>query len=128
LSPSPVSSSFVLDDFNGDGNLDLLSGQTLLPGDGAGGFQAPVSAADLALPVGDADFNGDGILDLIQVDQANGLVGVSLGRGDNTFQPAQTFAGVPNTDLALVTDLNGDGLPDLILNDANGTTELSVLL
>ncbi len=55
-----------------------------------------------------ADLNGDGKTD-IAVDTRSG-VGVLLGNGDGTFQPAITFAG----NMAAMADVNGDGKPDLV--------------
>ena len=72
-----------------------------------------------------ADVNGDGKLDLIVANycgnsstcpNAEGSVGVLLGNGDGTFQAAVVYdsGGVNATSLA-VADVNGDGIPDLVV-------------
>ena len=117
----------TLADLNNDGNLDLLhtdgsapgTGTSVLKlrlGDGQGGFgagQAVGPAEGLTV----ADVNADGNLDIITV----GLVGassglrVSYGDGLGGFPTSYTL---PLTAQALaprVGDLNGDGLPDLLL-------------
>ncbi|WP_446743823.1 FG-GAP-like repeat-containing protein [Silvibacterium acidisoli] len=62
----------------------------------------------LAIP---ADLNQDKKLDLIL--NCGGTIGVILGNGDGTFQPVTTYTkqGLASA----VTDLNGDGYPDVIL-------------
>ena len=75
------------------------------------------------------DVNGDGKLDAI-TSLLNGnqfQIGVLLGKGDGSFQsPILT-----NTNTAppviVITDLNGDGKPDLLLGDCCGLTEASYL-
>ena len=70
-----------------------------------------------------ADVNGDGIPDLIVTNVCGktcpgGVVGVLLGNGDGTFQPAVTYSSGGNEPLALtVADLNGDGKPDLVVGN-----------
>jgi Big-like domain-containing protein/VCBS repeat protein/HYDIN/CFA65/VesB family protein/centrosomal CEP192-like protein len=87
-----------------------------------------------------ADLNGDGILDLV-VTQGSpicgqgdpGAVGVLLGNGDGTFQKAVTYDAGPSWTFAVaVADVNGDGKPDLLVDnwciDQNCDGGVSVLL
>lgn len=67
-----------------------------------------------ALSVTLADVNGDGKLDLLVAD-GGGTIGVSLGNGDGTFAPAQSYgSGGWETYAIVVGDVNGDGHLDLI--------------
>jgi hypothetical protein len=81
-----------------------------------------------------ADLNGDGIPDVAFVGQGGkngGYVGVLEGNGDGTFQPAEVHgtAGFISTWVGIV-DLNGDGKPDLLVENPNPGTDgtLGVLL
>ncbi len=134
-------------DFNGDGKPDIVVvfpaasyGATIAPqvmylllGHGDGTFQAPLAtvlagSGAVALVVG--DFNGDGKLGVAIADQANlsgagfGGVSVLLGNGDGTFGPEIIYAlnGIPSS--LAVTDLNGDGAPDLVVGTGNDVTVL----
>jgi hypothetical protein len=120
----------VAADFNRDGNMDLAVGLnedtnsvTVLLGDGTGNFNlAPTtSLADRWIPVLTADFNQDGIPDLV-VSNGSSLM-ILLGNGDGTFTPANGqplsvgsgFGGLLPIQTA---DLNGDGIPDLVVADS----------
>jgi len=80
---------------------------------GSGGY--------IAQSVRIADVNGDGKPDIIVAswwDTNNvGVVGVLLGNGNGTFQPAVTYetGGAPNYSL-VVADVNGDGKLDLVVS------------
>jgi hypothetical protein len=124
-------------DFNGHGTLDLAfldsAGLSVLPGKGDGTFGPAITGnarvSGFLRAVG--DFNNDGKLDLVAVNFAfspvagtESWLSVLPGNGDGTFQPAVNFDLGGAAPLAvLVTDLNGDGRPDL----AFGTWSLAAV-
>jgi len=71
-----------------------------------------------------ADLNGDGRADLAVAD---GAASVLLGRGDGTFQDAQSFPADVFAQSIAAGDLNGDGKIDLVLGNS-GSADVSVLL
>jgi hypothetical protein len=129
-------------DLNGDGNVDLVSGDdggvSFLPGDGKGGFPSR-----LLLPGGDGsnedampvDVDGDGVLDLAVASTAKPakslLICKGLGKG-RFAQPtafevgdfpeaieAADFDGDGNIDLALAIEAGGDAR--ILFGDGKGT-------
>ena len=126
----------LVGDFNQDGVLDVVvdtrRGVNLYFGNGDGSFlQGQVIAAGGLGPDGvvAGDFNGDGKLDLaaVVVGKASEQVRVLLGNGDGTFQKARTVAtlvGASGNPPLMISDLNGDGIPDLLYTDGQQTTML----
>ncbi len=119
-------------DVNGDGNPDLLVTDqcnnliAVLLGNGDGTFQAAVTYSPGGTGVGGiavADLNGDNKWDIVVVSgsgEANGdsSIGVLLGNGDGTFQPAVTYdSGGEEANAVAVADVNSDGTPDLLVVD-----------
>jgi hypothetical protein len=107
--------SLVVDDFNHDGNLDVVSGNgdgmSVLLGKGDGTFKAPQNAAGtLSHFAAAADLNGDGNLDIVTNSAG---ANVLLGNGDGTFRAGPT-AGLYS--IASIGDFNGDGKTDLVIN------------
>ena len=131
--------SVVVGDVNDDHRPDLVvsspasnlanSGVEMLLGNGDGTFQPPVvydSGSPFPYSVAITDLNGDGKLDLV-VDHGvtNGgldsLVGILLGNGDGTFQGAVTYdSGVHAAISVAISDVGGDGRPDLLLAGDSG--------
>jgi len=95
----------------------------------AGNFFPPVSYATGGynpVSVAIADINSDGKADMVVANQCTGpdfcaspgLIGVMLGMGNGTFQPAVTYASGGSVLNALaIADVDGDGKPDLITVD-----------
>lgn len=125
-------------DFNGDGKLDLATGNfndatvSILLGNGDGSFQAPHA---YSAPYGPSeltvtDFNNDGFADIligvgsptaIGESENSELIGVLLGNGDGTFQGAPTTDfGTGNATFLAVADFNGDGKTDAVASDESG--------
>jgi hypothetical protein len=117
----------VLDDLDGDGDLDLAASNmdgpnsSVLLGDGDGTFAPPqnVAVGIQTDQVDLADLNGDGNLDWLAGNIGGNDVRVLLGNGNGTFQPAQTVAtlaaieGYASASGQAVGDFNGDDTLDL---------------
>jgi hypothetical protein len=136
-------------DLNGDGKPDLVlanrvgNTMSVLLGNGDGSFQPQQTFQVGSYPfsVAVADVNGDGKRDLVVAnygifDHSTGQVTgsdvwVLLGQGDGTFAPQQAFPAGPQPTSVVVADVNGDGIPDLVVANAGDSASsgcVSVLL
>jgi hypothetical protein len=98
-----------------------------LPGQSQIFKPAPVlyqSGGNLAQAVAVGDVNKDGNPDVIVVNAGVlglGSVGVLLGNGDGTLQPAVNYpVKFFEADAVAIGDLNGDGWPDLVVGASDG--------
>jgi FG-GAP-like repeat len=127
-------------DVNGDGFADVImpndvpngsGGIAILDGRSDGSLAPPTilsMVTPYALLVGDVD--GDGIPDLVSVTQGGisiSVVTVFHGDGHGNFQQTASsqvpFLGTPV--VAYLSDLDGDGLLDLVLSGENGAASTS---
>ncbi len=118
--------ALALEDFDGDGALDLLvtgtsggvvAGATLL-GDGAGGFAAPIDAgvtACSAFPIHGA-IDDDGAADLFFGTCSTEAIAYTS-NGDGTFAPVELLDGwfLPPVRSSRFVDHDGDGDDDLVM-------------
>lgn len=111
-------SGIAVGDFDGDGFLDVISGDLLVTkiayGNGDGTFASPIVVPGVsgAYPV--ADFNGDGRSDFIVSGNR-----VMLGNADRTFTASAASSYLPGA--RSVADVNHDGKLDLIFTDESST-------
>jgi hypothetical protein len=138
-SPSPQPGSafqplILTADLNNDHKLDVIAQGNVFLGQGDGTFvQSSVNLPGTVLAVG--DLNGDGIPDLVVYSNNVGAT-VYAGNGDGTFQSSPFYtAALPPlaTDgIAIITDTNADGHPDLVLQStltsSPANTTLTVFL
>jgi hypothetical protein len=126
-------------DFNGDGKPDVVTTDldanaiTILLSDGHGGLREaagspfPAGVAPWAIAIG--DLNRDGKLDLAVIPYDRDLtdpmqlgVTVLLGDGKGSFAkrpgPPLTLTGCRGPDRVAIGDVNGDGIPDIVVSCA----------
>ena len=135
-------------DFNGDGKLDAVTGEsgantqfqfTAVQGNGAGGLTRASDPGPGTHPVSIAvgDYNQDGIPDVAVVIQpfptgngssgAPGSVAILLGNGDFTFRGVASYPTGAQPQGIAAGDFNGDGKLDLaVANEFENT--VSILL
>jgi hypothetical protein len=129
----------ALADFNNDGIPDMAfkgDGEVgVCLGNGDGTFGTAVFYPNGGDFVGQSilayDLNGDGNIDIAAVDLNRGggttalasPMGVLYGNGDGTFKPAQVYEVVFPFGIA-EGDLNGDGIPDLVVAGGEETDPL----
>ncbi len=125
-----------LADLNRDGLPDLIvvngGGNNVLvyPGLPGGQFGLPYSFFAGTDPAGVtlADLDGDGRLDLVVANEGSNDVSVLLGRGDGdawSLAPGPRLVAGAGPQATLVRDVNGDGIPDLLVcNTDAGTVSL----
>ncbi len=121
-------------DFNGDGWLDLVTGNadskamSVFLGDGKGGYRAPVTHPTGGRTHGIAvlDANGDGHADIAAPNQLK--VAIFLNDGTGRFkQPSFFDTGGNGEDNLATVDANGDGKADLYVGNFGSKTVTCLL-
>lgn len=121
----------TLGDFDNDGHVDTL---TAMPGESAvrvnlgrsdGTFDRG-SATPMRAPLGDephlfdavtGDWNEDGLLDAVVGSESLHSADLLLGRGDGTFEPAQSIAAFLWVRTMAAADFDNDDHLDLVVSD-----------
>jgi hypothetical protein len=127
----------VLADVDSDGNLDLVTNNTLYPGDGQGGFLVGVpfqsndgqnAGALSSDSVAVADITGDGLLDVVTANGYWNTVSVFLNQGGRKLVQGGASLWSGNDPVALaLADVNWDGKVDIVVTNA-AEADLSVFL
>ena len=149
LNNNSDANSVVVADINGDGIMDLLAADNFggsvtvllnetLPGDAnlSFGQRQTFSFGQILSTVAVADVNGDGRPDVVVTDREENCVWVLLnttppGSSSVSFADPVSFATGAAPDSVAIADFNGDGKPDIVVNNpttGGGGTTISVLV
>jgi len=142
VGPNPA--YIALSDFNGDGNLDIVtansgdpsSSVSVLLGTGTGSFIVATNYAAEPSPraVAISDYNSDGKLDLAVTSGISSgtynYVIIFLGTGTGTFNSASSFLVGTSASFIVSGDFNNDSQTDLAMscNDATVSEYVTVML
>ena len=126
--------SLVMGDFNRDGKLDIVTGNSIandvsfFAGNGSGAFGSAVNSAALNFPdsIAAGDVNGDGIPDLVTVAPNFNQVAILLGKGDGTFGQRVEFAAGSQPWAVALGDFNLDGKLDIVTANTVNRVNLAV--
>jgi hypothetical protein len=132
----PQPGSVAIGDLDGDGSPDLALGSLgvdIFLNQGAGTFAAPLTAGSAveSQSVALADFDRDGLLDVAAADRYDDWVSVFLNQANGVFSGGTRYSlGTTGNDPGSVVaaDVNGDGLPDMIVGHWEGVGVISVFL
>ncbi len=128
-----MTSSVVVGDFNGDGQLDFVATNEgdedvgVYLNQGRGSFSQPTvfyGAGGTPLAAVTSDFNGDHKLDVAVVCNGGGASGggacVLLGTGNGSFSPTNlSYPTGSGPDAVAIADLNGDSKNDVAVTNFN---------
>jgi hypothetical protein len=120
-----LTNAVAVADFDGDGKPDLAVGNQLgndvsvIFGNGDGTFQTVPTYGPGGSSLAEGHFRGNDIVDLVTTNTFNDTVSVLLGNGDGTFGPAVDYPAGFHPHFVAVADVNGDGIPDLIVLDTS---------
>jgi len=120
-------SGLTVADVNHDGTLDLLVGDSngnvlVFLGQGDGTFQAPGYASEPPVELA-ADLSDNGSKDIISADQRLDILAADHGGGNLTIL-ADASTGLVDPGAVTLADLNGDGIPDLIVANSGSNNVL----
>jgi hypothetical protein len=119
---------FLTNDFNNDGNIDILALSPnqpiiLLLGDGHGNFTMastnPPTKLGIVSTACVGDFNGDGFLDFATAPYNANTCQIYLNQGDGTFSLGLSIPIPMLCETVATGDFNGDGRPDLVVGTSN---------
>jgi hypothetical protein len=138
VSVKPHPHGIATGDFNGDGNLDLVTDSwandqlEILFGDGKGNFRTPGTYVAVGKHpyqrVRVADLDGDGKADIVSTNLDGDNVTILLGDGKGGFHEpvGSPFPCGDSPFNVAIGDVNGDGIPDLaIVNSPSSTSDRS---
>jgi hypothetical protein len=119
--------NLITADLRGTGHKDIVAsnGEVLL-NNGSGAFTLSATAAFAAREASSSygpnlaagDLNGDHKQDIVLCDGQE--VSIYLGNGDGTFTPGAVYNTIGDVGYVTVTDLDGDGNPDVYVGLGNG--------